>query len=370
MSQYNQSAAAPVDAKTDALHEHLIAQLEASGHKVLRPFTPKEDYTPKSAAGVSNDGERKVLMVLDFEATGKEAAKDLPIEIGFVRIEYDPATGTMGRVLERYSGLEDPGFELNPEVEKITGLKREMLIGHRFDDDHINQAIIASDFLIAHNAAYDRTLGERRFPALIDKPWGCSMAEGPWEAMNVGSKGQEFLAFKVAGIHYGAHRAQADCEALVQILATPAHDGRQCLAHVLENARKPTFTVWAERSPFEKKDILRNDGGYRWNGEDPGKIAKTWYKDRVTDLGEAFSFLQENVYGYPTFVTVDTMTAMERYSSRYQVREKMKTDSVPSMKAKAEAEKDTAQPIHDLHDPLPSGNEAGGQAKSKFKFRR
>jgi DNA polymerase III subunit epsilon len=363
MSQHDQHAAVPVDAKTAALHEQLIAQLEAAGNKVLRPFTPKEDYTP---VGASAEGERKVLMVLDFEATGKEPAKDLPIEIGFVRLEYDPATGAMGRVLERYSGLEDPGFELNPEVERITGLKREMLIGHRFDDAHINQAIASSDFIIAHNASYDRTLGERRFPALIDKPWGCTMAEGPWEAMNIGSKGQEFLAFKVASIHYGAHRAQADCEALVQIMATPAHDGRQCLAHVLDNARKPTFTVWAERSPFEKKDTLRNDGGYRWNGEDPGKIPKTWYKDRVTDLSEAFSFLQENVYGYPAFVTVDTMTAMERYSNRHQAREKMKTDSAPSLEA-GSSPAASQQPVH---DPLPSGHEGGGQTSTKFKFRR
>lgn len=304
-------------------HAEMIAELEAAGFKVLMPFSSRDDYTPE---GGMPPGDLKSLMVVDFEATGKDAAKDVPIEIGFIRVEFHPESGTIGRVLERYSALEDCGHELDPEVERVTNLTRSMLVGHRFDDERVNAAIEASDLCIAHNANYDRTMGEKRFPAFAKKAWACSMVEGPWDEMNVGSKKQEFLAFRVANMHYGAHRAMSDCEALLQILLSDSHDGHNCFKHVLDNASKPTRTVWAEKAPFDKKDILKNDGGYRWSAEDPGKIAKTWHKERVTDLESELAFLYP-VYGYPAFVTVDTMTALERYSGRFMAREKIKLDA-------------------------------------------
>lgn len=304
-----------------ALHERLITQLEAAGHKVLRPFVSKDTFSLEGAAVIEDP---RILMVLDFEATGKEAAKDLPVEIGFVRVEYDPATGQLGRVIERYSGFEDPGFELSEDVQRITGLDRSMLLGHQFDDEHIRQSIDATDFVIAHNASYDRVMGERRFPELADKPWGCTFREGPWEAMGIGTRSQEFLAFKIAGIHYGAHRAMADCEALLDIMVSPAHDGRPCFSHVLENSRKLTHTVWAQGAPFDKKDVLKKDGGYRWSAEEEGKIPKTWYKEGVADLGLEFAFLKDKVYGYPAPVVVDSLTAMQRHSHRFEDRLRMK----------------------------------------------
>lgn len=357
-----------VSEEAHALHESLIAQLEAAGHKVLRPFVSKDTFSPEGAVAIESP---RVLMVLDFEATGKEPAKDLPVEIGFVRVEYDSVSGQLGRVIERYSGFEDPGFELSEDVQRITKLDRSMLLGHKFDDEHIRSSIDATDFVIAHNASYDRVMGERRFPELADKPWGCTFREGPWEAMGIGPRSQEFLAFKVAGIHYGAHRAMADCEALLDIMASPAHDGRHCFAHVLENSRKLTHTVWAQGAPFDKKDVLKKDGGYRWSAEEEGKIPKTWYKEGVADLGLEFAFLKDKVYGYPAPVVVDSLTAMQRHSNRFEDRLRMKLSELepqasPTPEVAKSDQVQLAPPQNvggDIHEKAPVRPASG------FKFR-
>lgn len=333
-----------IEKKENPSHQKWISELEASGYKVIREFS--------SFINGSLENEvinRKSLMIIDFEATGKEASKDLPIEIGLIRVEYDPVTFAIGRVLERYSGFEDCGFELDPEVERVTNLQRQMLIGHKFDDEHINNAIKSCDFVVAHNASYDRVMGERRFNFFAEKAWGCSYVEGPWEAMGINSKGQEFLAYKVAGIHYGAHRALNDCEALLEILNSKAHDGRNCFAHVFENAAKPSYTVWAEMAPFDKKDYLRNSG-YRWNADEPGRIPKTWYKNGVKDLQAEFAFLKK-IYDYPAVICVDTITNMQRHSSRFESRKKMKIDSLDEKQTSIQQEKQTSESVVAIAQP-------------------
>lgn len=344
-----------------AHHQRLIDELEAAGHIVVRPFS-RNDGVSLDSDGSEN---MKILMVIDFEASGKDPAKDIPVEIGFVRVEFNSLTGSLGRVVERYTGLEDPGFELSEEVQKITGLNRSMLMNQHFDDAHIRQAVQSCDLIVAHNASYDRVLGELRFPELADKPWGCTFKEGPWELMGIKTRSQDYLAYKVARIHYGAHRAMADCEALLEIMRSPAQDGRTCFAHVLESSRKPTFTVWAQNAPFDKKDILRNDGGYRWSGEDAGKVPKTWFKEGVTDLVAAFEFLTENVYGFPASVTVDTVMAMERHSQRSSNRNRVMLNDASIKKMN----QDPVPESEFVKNSEPSASQVPVRAANRFHFR-
>lgn len=295
--------------------------LKSHGYAILKPFAQQDDYSAGQAPSVP-ENQLKILMVIDFEATGIDPNVAIPIEIGFVRVQFDPHTGTIHKVLERYNGLEDPGEPLTPEIVKITGITDEDVKGQRFDDAVVNKAIASSDLVIAHNASYDRVLGERRFPDLVGKQWACSLKEGPWDEMTIGTKKQEFLAFKIAGLTYGAHRAMADCEVLLHILSSPGLEGKTCFATVMERAYKPTYTVWAVGSPFDSKDALKKDGAYRWSGDDPNKLKGTWYKEGLSEDGlkEQLAFLYERVYRRPVNITVDEMNASDRYSMRHTRR--------------------------------------------------
>ncbi len=68
-----------------------------------------------------------------------------------------------------------------------------------------------------------------------------------------------------AGYFYDKHRATNDCLAAIELLATPLPaSGIFGMQRLLKSARQPTWRIWAENSPSDRKDILKARG-YRWN---------------------------------------------------------------------------------------------------------
>lgn len=64
---------------------------------------------------------------------------------------------------------------------------------------------------------------------------------------------------------------------------------------LLANARKPTWRIWAEDSPFALKDVLKARG-YQWN-PDGTPLPKAWFIDVVDDQREEeLSFLRKQIY--------------------------------------------------------------------------
>ena len=80
------------------------------------------------------------------------------------------------------------------------------------------------------------------------------------------------------GFFYERHRAVNDCLAAIEILGQSLpKSGTPVLTNLLNNARKTTWRIWAENSPYETKDILKARG-YRWVN-DTTKQIKGWYID-------------------------------------------------------------------------------------------
>ena len=86
--------------------------------------------------------------------------------------------------------------------------------------------------------------------------------------------------------NYRVHRAVNDCLAANELLASPlpASTGAGP-SRLLESARKPTWRIWAENSPFDLKDVL-NTRQYKWN-PDGTPFPKVWYTDVPDDDREA-----------------------------------------------------------------------------------
>jgi DNA polymerase-3 subunit epsilon len=288
---------------------------ESPDHKVLRRFFPVDEYAPP------DESVKRLALVFDTETTGLDYQTDEIFEIGFVLAEYNPKTGVVYRVIERYSGFDDPGFPLPDVIVALTGVKTEEIVGKSFDHDRIRAAIAKTDIVIAQNAAFDRKFIEKRYPEFIEKNWACNVVDGPYEAMGMAIKKQEYLAIKVAGIFYDAHRALTDSEVLLDIMTKQGPDGRPILAHILEKAREPNFTVWAIKSDFETKDALKA-AGYRWSdGTVPGR-PKAWYKE-TDDVDAELDFLATKIYSRNQMIEVDMVTPLDRYSTRHTERTQM-----------------------------------------------
>jgi DNA polymerase-3 subunit epsilon len=297
--------------------EKLVNELEASpDYVVLRRFAPVDRYA-------EDDGSIKsVLMIVDTETTGLDYKTNVVFELGYVLAEFCAKTGKIYKILDRYSGFEDPGFALTPEISHLTGVIDSDVRGKKFDNEKIVRDIHRADIVIAQNAKFDRKFVELLWPEFKRKPWACSIDNGPWAEMAIGVKKQEFLAMIISRVFYDAHRALTDSEVLLDILSHQAHDGKTILYHVVTNSHPPVYRVWATGAPFDKKDFLKNEAGFSWSdGTEEGKL-KAWYKERVPEkeIEGLLDMLAENVYPGDQKVEVDRIDSVDKFSTRITSR--------------------------------------------------
>lgn len=319
-------------------------------YRVLRRLVPRLDFGPPTVlataggaawgaeasappGGPAPDDRWRTLLVLDTETTGLEAGRDRVIELALLRVTVDRTTGQPVGAVQVYDGLEDPGQPLPAAIVEITGLTDDQLRGQRLDDERVAELMRGVDLVVAHNAAFDRPFVERRYPAFAELAWACSWADLNWKAQGQGSAKLEALA-AAAGWFYDAHRAEADCHALLAVLTrplaawrkpasaaalppatlqTPAEAATNSLALLLEQAARTQYRLQATGAPFEAKDALKARG-YRWDGGQ-----RVWATVLRTEdaLTEELAWLADAVYGgRATRVRVEALDARLRYAQR------------------------------------------------------
>lgn len=240
---------------------------------------------------MANEGLIRSCVVLDTETTGLNRSEDQIIEIGLVEVKFNSETGEALSAENVYSSFQDPGAPLSDDVKTITGITDEMVTGQNIDWEIVGNLISGADFVVAHNAAFDRPFIERHVPASSSKIWGCSLKQIDW-----GAKGYSIQKLEILGIYHGffidAHRALNDTKALSYLLSLKDENtGKTYLHELLRNAQRPFVRVIAARAPFESKDFLK---GRRYTWDTNNKYwTKTVYKDELTT---EVSWLEETVY--------------------------------------------------------------------------
>ena len=281
--------------------------LEASAdYRVLRRLVPRDEF------GVATDAVLQRGIVLDTETTGTDTEGDQVIELGLVAFDFVPATGEIVRVTGVYDSLEDPGVPIPPEVTAIHGITDDMVAGKRIDDAAVTRFLAGAQWVVAHNAAFDRPFIERRLEVFESLPWVCSYAEIPWQREGFAGSKLDYLANR-QGFFYEGHRSEIDCRALLEVLRLPLPKSGDIAWHrLLESGAKPSYRIWALDAPFESKDLLRARG-YRWDA-----ARRCWHRrmDREDAAAEA-PWLKERVYGGRSReVEVEIQDALTRYSAR------------------------------------------------------
>ena len=296
--------------------ESMAAQLAAHpDFRVLRRLDTQRQRPPLAGATIRR------AAIVDTETTGTDPSRDQVIELAFIVFEYCHATGTVGRVVDAYDALEDPGVPIPPESTAIHGITDAMVAGQRIDDGRVAGLLESVGLVIAHNAGFDRRFLEPRLPAFGDLPWACSWQEVPWAEAGIASAKLEYLAYR-AGFFYDGHRAESDCRALLEVLAQPfGTTGRTALHLLLASAREPSFRLWASNSPFETKDVLKQRG-FWW---DAGR--RCWFIEVRSQeaVQDTLAWLRKAVYaGKNAEVELDQFDARTRYSSREAQRTRLR----------------------------------------------
>lgn len=295
--------------------EIAIASLHSTGnYQVLRRLNLARD--PR--LGRTGPAHAKVALCLDTETTGLNHYSDKVIELGIVAFEFDADSGEIYRITDRYSGFEDPGCAIPPEVKEITGISDEMVRGQSFDDAFVTALAEKADLVIAHNAGFDRKFVETRFPAFTRVPWACTVSQIDWGAERLSSRTLEFLLFKTGSLTINAHRALDDAEGVLGLLLERLPvSGMSIFQALLKRAHQVTSRIYAVSAPFDKKDVLK-ERGYRWSDGSQGG-SKAWWRDVPADEeSEELAYLAREIYprGNTGAVQIMRCDAYARFSVR------------------------------------------------------
>jgi DNA polymerase-3 subunit epsilon len=243
----------------------------------------------------------KHIAVLDFETTGQDPRKSEVIEgaVALVKIGED---GKVEGVVERYESFNEPGAPIPPFIEQLTGINDAMVKGHKIDWAAFNSLCDKAELLVAHNAKFDRGFLEVHSGAK-GKRWACSSSMIEWRSTHRMPCGHlKHLAWEHN--HFPvAHRAMSDVDTVVHLLGLPCRgkEGKTYGQEMLETFDHRHFLVSAVNSPFETKDILK-DQRFRWNAK-----KRVWWRLVAEDqLPEVETFLSEQVYaGNPRHTKVE-----------------------------------------------------------------
>lgn len=287
----------------------MASVLNASGrYRVLRRLAPRPFIEPPDAS------ETRVGLFVDVETTGLDPSRDEVIELAMVPFTYS-LDGRIFEIREAFEKLRQPKEPIPTEITAITGITDEMVAGQAIDPAEVAAFAGGVALVIAHNAAFDRRFVERLSDVFTTKPWACSMTQIDWGAEGYEGTKLAYLAMG-AGFYYERHRAKHDCIAAIELLAAPLpKTGVTAMARLLERARRPSWRIWAENSPFDLKDVLRVRD-YRWNGDGTSN-PRSWYIDVDDDNREhELAYLRTEIYRREVELPVRRITAYERFSDR------------------------------------------------------
>ena len=227
---------------------------------------------------------------MDVETTGLNKDKNEIIQIALRPFFVSPKTGEISGVKKSVAYLQEPSYPLEDIIIDITGFKDEDLKGHAIPWDKVARLLSKCQFVVCHNAAFDRQWVEAALKkngevVPSDVVWCCSMTQVDWTTICRASKALEVLC-AWHGFFYDSHNAVADVDATLHLLRKNSY-----MKEMLQNAMESDYHVFAAGSLREENPLLKQRR-YRWNPE-----LTCWWKG-VNNIEEAeveSKWLSENL---------------------------------------------------------------------------
>ena len=156
---------------------------------------------------------------LDVETTGLSPYDHEVIELALALFTFNRQTGEIIEVCDEYVGLREPGRDIPYGATRIHGLTMEHVRGKELDYERIEQMLEQAEFLVTHNASFDRGFVTRLVPKTQSKNWLCSMRGIKWRYMGFASAALQNLLHWHGIKPAQAHRAGADVQCAIELLS-------------------------------------------------------------------------------------------------------------------------------------------------------
>ncbi len=183
-----------------------------------------------------NPRVHRIGLIVDCETTGLSSTKHTAVEIAMIQFVFSqsPNVGTsiLG-VTETYQGFRDPGSALiNPIAMRINRLNLSQLKGQSWDLQRVLKLTQGIEFIVAHNASFDRAFLAPLIPDLDQSRWLCSCHHLDWGSLGHKSKRLKDLC-QWYGIPLPDHSAMGDAIALLHLLGVSSPTGESVLTLLL-----------------------------------------------------------------------------------------------------------------------------------------
>jgi DNA polymerase-3 subunit epsilon len=242
----------------------------------------------------------KLGLILDVETTGLSCTHDRVIQLAFRPFYVNSTSFEVTGIAKKTVILNDPGEPLREEITRLTGLSDKDLSGHSIDWEWVKGALERPDFIICHNAKFDRGFVENEIARAglshsEGAVWCCSINEIDWLSFCRPSKALEVLC-AWSGFFYDSHDAGNDIDALLHLLRKEKR-----LKELFENGSNPEQRVFAVNFPRDQNHELKR----RWYKWDPS-VNMWWkgFKNKV-DANSELSWMAENFNIEPQIFELD-----------------------------------------------------------------
>lgn len=202
------------------------------------------------------------LLIIDLETTGLDPKHHRPIELGaiFYSVKHHctlhqlstlfPVDQNPAQAVNRIA--VDASFAALEQCETLIAVFKKWLV--------------QADYVVAHNAAFDKQWFGQRFLPAITKPWLCTYEDFIWPENPRPTNLVATALNHGVGVSH-AHRALTDCQLIAALFdRVEYHRPGQLEALVkqaIARSTEPRVYVIAEVSK-QDKDLAKNRG-FRWN---------------------------------------------------------------------------------------------------------
>ncbi|MGE5473857.1 MAG: exonuclease domain-containing protein [Ignavibacteriales bacterium] len=173
---------------------------------------------------------------VDVETTGLNPNYDEIIELSLYLFEFRKDNGEILRIVEKYTGLREPSIPISIGAQRVNNITYEELKDKRLDIQHIECLIDKAEFLIAHNASFDRGFLSRLIDKCNNKTWLCSINNIDWKGKGFKSRALGNLLNSHGIFTSRAHRAEDDVCAAIKLLSLKTQNGKTYFYEMLKNA--------------------------------------------------------------------------------------------------------------------------------------
>lgn len=216
----------------------------------------------------------KLLLIVDLETTGLIPENSKVMELGAILYSVQNAC-----VIQQLSTLFPVSENPAQKINKINVQATQMVDDYSISLEQFRHWVDIADFMVAHNAEFDKQwFGFGLLPE-INKPWLCTYDDFVW------SKNEKPTSLINTVLNYGigvnnAHRALTDCQLIAALFDRVSESGEfeEILTEAIERSKEPKKTVIAKVSYDDRN--LAKQFRFKWN---PDK--KAWLKEiRLSDL--------------------------------------------------------------------------------------